>query len=773
LPELLELMTVNYRPFVLTQDGYIEIFDRGKIIKAITKDIEFLKAQNPEAELIGPDEVKRIAEEVERNIFKMDFRNNDVISSDTIRGLVVGELYKIEKIDLLNIAEIVGPRLTDVLKIWNISDDEAHESAILDASNQETMHKRLADIIAEKAMWRLLPESIVKSHLSGELWIHDREYFFTRSFCLDSDLRYIFYYGLYPDGRGISFPVARAARRAEVAFLHAAKALASAQCNCAGGQGYQSFNIFIAPYLESKSYDVIKQLAQMFVFEMGQMTAARGAQAVFSSIQLFPGVPEIWKDKPAIYKGQISDRKYGEFDRETRLLFKAFMEVFYEGDARGRPFSFPKPEIVITREFLDEKVFDEHCRSQFGAIPSYKDLYRLAFKLALKNGAPYFDNQYGNTDPLNSISCVQCCAYGFQADAKSDAEFRDRLNFRDGAHFDCLGSMQVISLNLPRAAYISGGNFYRSLDYLKDLIDKCIEIFKIKKNSIKRQPSPFIKQMPIDPNDENKHAPPYCNHDKLSYIIGIVGLNEYTQAMIGKQLHEGDEAVILGNSLLAGLNLHVGKVAHENDMIISLARTPAESTAQRFAVADLMRYPEHARHYVKGNLSKALELIDETRDLPIEYSNGTHCSVNAPIPISKKAKIEGEFFKILKGGNIFHIWLGDLNPFYSLDSVVDENLNRIPLYESPQNEMIVDALMDFGLDLARNTPITYFAFSRDITICNKCNSIAYGLSDQCGYCGSIHVDHFARITGYMSAVSGWNEAKKQELLDRHRILSLG
>jgi anaerobic ribonucleoside-triphosphate reductase len=402
-------------------------------------------------------------------------------------------------------------------------------------------------------------------------------------------------------------------------------------------------------------------------------------------------------------------------------------------------------------------------------IPTNEEQYRLAFKLALRNGSPYFESQCHVENPLNSISCVQCCAYGFQSDAESDKEFYNKLNFVDGAHFDNLGSMQVISLNLPRAAYISVGQcdpFWYSLEYLKGMIDKCVEIFKHKRNAISKQASPFMRQTPTDPNDPTKNAPPFADLSKLSFVIGLVGLNEYVQVMTGKQLHESDEAVDLGLHLVAALNLYCGRVGHVNDMSISLARTPAETTAQRFAVSDLMNYPDQAVHYVKGNVESALEgLSSGTKNLPVEYSNGTHCAVNAPIALAKKAEIEGKFFEILRGGNMFHVFLSDVSPFMTLDTVLDENAKRVPKTETKEE---IDDLMAVGLNFAKNTPISYFAFSKDMTICLKCNSTSCGIHDKCPRCSSDLIDHVARITGYNSAVSGWNAAKKEELKMRHR-----
>ncbi len=81
--------------------------------------------------------------------------------------------------------------------------------------------------------------------------------------------------------------------------------------------------------MEGKSETEIRQLMQMFVYEMMQMMCARGGQTVFSSVQLSPGVPKLWKNIPIVAMGKVWDGKqaplrvYGEFEKEVRLGFKA------------------------------------------------------------------------------------------------------------------------------------------------------------------------------------------------------------------------------------------------------------------------------------------------------------------------------------------------------------------------------------------------------------------------------------------------------------------
>ncbi|MDD4497093.1 MAG: anaerobic ribonucleoside-triphosphate reductase, partial [Methanosarcinaceae archaeon] len=247
--------------------------------------------------------------------------------------------------------------------------------------------------------------------------------------CQDWDLRYFFYYGLMPDGVGSQSSVAKPAKNAEVAFLHAVKAMGSAQTNFAGGQGFYNFLTFLAPYLEGKTEKEIRQLMQMFVYEMMQMMCARGGQTVFSSVQLSPGVPKLWKDKPIVAMGKVWNgeqaplRTYGEFEKEVRLGFKALMDVMLEGDAWGKPFSFPKPEISIEPDFMEE---NEEFNKAHPDIPTYRELYRMTFELAAKFGTPYFDNQLPEYRGAGEgISCYQCLAADeFVSFAEPDGQVR-------------------------------------------------------------------------------------------------------------------------------------------------------------------------------------------------------------------------------------------------------------------------------------------------------------------------------------------------------------
>ncbi|MCK9577372.1 MAG: hypothetical protein M0R51_15820, partial [Clostridia bacterium] len=366
--------------------------------------------------------------------------------------------------------------------------------------------------------------------------------------CQDWDARYFFYYGLIPDGIGTQSSIAKPAKNAEVAILQLVKALGSAQTNFAGGEGLYNFLTFLAPYFEGKSEKEIKQLMQMFVYEMMQMFCARGGQVIFSSVQLTPGVNNLWKDKPIVAFGKVHDgtqaplRTYGEFEREVRLSFKTLMDVMIEGDAIGKPFSFPKPEISMEADFMQE---DEEFNKNNPDMLSYHDLYLKAFELAAKFGTPYFDNQLPEyRSAKGGISCYQCCAYQFSATPEDDAEFENKMYFRNGAHFS-MGSWMVMSLNCPRVAYEAEHNDEKLFKGLRTLMDNAIEIFKVKRkwmdNLITKGRIPFASQRPRDPNT-GEIGSMAVDFDSLVYTIGVIGINEMVQYHTGYQIHESKAA---------------------------------------------------------------------------------------------------------------------------------------------------------------------------------------------------------------------------------------
>jgi ribonucleoside-triphosphate reductase len=718
-------------PKVRTSDGFLIDWDREKIITNLQKESTLAK----EFFGISPmtkKEAELVTHIVENRVISM---NMPFISSHVVRELVNNTLLELSASDpdfliYKNVMTRVGTPVYDAYKIDVGDGFEKNENANLQ-NNPETIHKKKADLMSKEQYLLLMPPALANAHHNGDIHIHTLEYFGSRPFCMDHDLRYFLYYGFIADGLGYKSSVAGPPQHASVAVLQSVKVLAASQTNFSGGQGFMNYTMFIAPYLRGLSYEAIKQLAQMVYFELTQTYIARGGQPVFSSLQIPMGVPDIWKNVPVVMKGKVGPDTYGSYEDEVQSFYRAIQEVSLKGDYWGKPFNFPKQENYVSPEFF---------RSE------YDDLWLLAHQNVAKNGSQYFDNMipeyrgYGN-----GVACYQCCAYNFSSNPENDVHFSEKLNFVDGQHFS-MGGWQVASINMPRLAYRANGDYDKLLEYAQENMRRCIEVFKVKKMwmdaAIRNGTLPFATQRPKDLN--GKQGPSLVDFNELVYVMGVVGVNEMVEHFTGKQLHESPDAVKLAVRLLIDMEKYRKGLQVKHGMKLSLARTPAESTAQTFAVQDLVssEYREMAKPLVRGDRS----FIDKKngRDVPLYYTNGTHINVSANVSLGAKVDIEQKFFPILSGGNIFQIWMGEAQS------------DTEGLYKITKN-------------IVRNSQIGYFAYTKDLTICSDCNSTTGGLLDICPTCGSKNVKNWSRITGYYSDVSGWNEGKKSELRQRYRM----
>jgi ribonucleoside-triphosphate reductase len=599
----------------------------------------------------------------------------------------------------------------------------------------EVGHKQIADIITKDYYMRRFPKEIREAHQSGAIHIHTLEYFGTRSFCRSWDIRPIFMYGLKPDG-GKGATDAGPAQHLDVAILQMNKLLSIATTYYSGGQGLLYGLVFLSPYARGKTYKEIKQAIQMIFFEANQSILSRGGQVCFSSINVTPGVPKILEDVKAVYKGHIGPERYKDFEEEVKLLFKATMEVALEGDMYGRPFNFPKIELAMEPKFLAEE---------------YHDLMLSAFQLAAKTGGIYFDNLLMESKHADtSVSCSQCCAYSFKSDESSDDIFTKRLNFEDDESFQ-LGGHQVVSINLPRIAYLADHNDKKFMARIYDVMDIALEVFKIKKERVLKQAKngnlPFLTQ-------KTPKGASFIDIEGAVFELGVVGLNDAVQYHTGSQLHEGD--LTFAKTVLCAMQEQCKLMSEFNEMKIVLCRTPAETTAMRFAVCDMMsEHRAKAETVVKGDLNDAIRQIDEEpgqRNLAIYYSNGVSPTVSADISILQRARIESEMWQYLDGGSVTNLYIGEDNP-------------------DPEG------MMALTINIFQNTNIGYMCYTKDYSMCSNCNNIISGIKDKCPKCGSTELMVFSRITGYVSLAgvmrdgvleSRWNNGKAQELKDRHR-----
>ena len=427
---------------------------------------------------------------------------------------------------------------------------------------------------------------------------------------------------------------------------------------------------------------------------------------VFSDIDIEYGVPKICQDLPAVLPGgKIRDSiTYGDFEEEAILFARALTEVYLEGDYLGKPFFFPKPNYKLRRECFKKEGFDEFMI--------------LVHKVVAKFGSPYFLNLLAGYLPDNVFA--QCCRLVLAPDNQ------DWDDFRKG----CMrtGSLQVVTINLPRIAYEANGNEEKLFEILEKRMELAREVIELKRDIIIKR----MKQGALPFLTQDVDGEPYYRIDKVVRSIGFVGLNEMLKAHIGQELHESREAWKFGLEVIKRMMDITNEWCIETGQRWVITQTPAESCAHRLALLDLKEF--NGKAVVQGNVETCA----------VYYTNSSHVRVSADVPLFERLKIEGSFHPLCNGGMMAHVWIGE---------------------SSPNPEL----LWELTKKIAKKTLIGYWAYTKDMTFCRDCSKLSGGINRNCPFCNSKNVEWYSRVTGYYQRVSGWNDGKKQELLDRKRI----
>ncbi len=582
---------------VRTSDKEFEPFDKYKIVKSLIIETG-----------INKEIAEKIADDIERELKKMKVK---YITAPLIRELVNYKLIEYGLEEYRHKYTRVGLPIYDITKLIK---QGIRENANL-MYNPESIHKWVADeAMKQYSLLTIFPKHIADAHLRGDIHLHDLEYAPIRPVCLQHDLRPFFKNGLKVDGYGIHTSVSKPAKHPEVAIQHAAKVMMAAQTNMSGGQSIDEFNVWLAPYVKGLSYEKIKQLMQMFIYELNQMYVARGGQTIFSSINCELEIPNYLKDKPAIVGGKEKGT-YEEYEEEARLILEALVDVMIEGDAIGKPFLFPN--FIIK---LRENAF------------KYDELMLKIHKLSAKFGTPYFINMFPDWqgENTNSMGC------------------RTRLsdNWTGNPELDTLrtGNIQWYSLNLPRIAYEANGDDEKLFEILEEKLEILKEALLIKYRITKERLytdklMPFLTQE-IDGEE-------YYRYSNATLSFGFVGLNEMLKYHLGKELHEDKESVKFGEKVIRFMRDYADNLREETGLRWSVNQTPAESLAGRVARLDYKYYRDETLSVVRGDINDIRTLY---------YTNSSHVRVDAPVSLGEKIRIEEKFHPICNGGHILHIW---------------------------------------------------------------------------------------------------------------------
>ncbi|MFH0977921.1 MAG: anaerobic ribonucleoside-triphosphate reductase [Candidatus Woesearchaeota archaeon] len=678
--------------------------ENGKTLLTAFGDIGELSQEKIEGSLlketsIGQEKAHAIAQESYEELVKMKVpKTTNLVREVVCIKLLENGLEKENK----EYARL-GMPVYDIKKTIFVKDKENANTNY----NLDSIHKKLADSISSQyTLFYLLPPEVSKAHMTGQLHIHDLDYFPTRPFCFEHDIRFFLKEGFMSDGKGVHTAVSGPAKSLAVALIHAARILILSSTYFSGGQGYDSLNVFLAPYAKGLSFDELKQAIQAFVFELDQLDVVKGGQTPFTSASLEFNIPKYLKDIPVVLPGgkQTEKESYFDYQDESRRLIDAFTEVMMRGDYAGKSFHFPKPEYKIRNETLKD--------------PSAEDTLAKVHKLVAKYGTPYFLNMAAPYMPEALQS--QCCRYFL----RPDGDFWDDI--KTGTVRG--GSIQSVTINLPNVAY-QAGDESRIYEVIDQRLALCKKVFDVKRTCIKQvMESGNASFLTMD-----CYGKPYYKLDKSTNSVGFIGLNEMVKSLTGEELHETDSAWKLGLKIIKYLSDKIDEYKETTGERWGTVQTPAESAAYRLATLDLKNFGSKAT--VCGNVKEG----------DVYYTNSSHVNYGANIPLFTRLKIDSSFHPLVQGGAISHIWLGEADP-------------------DP------GALLKLTKRICTQTLTSYFAYTKDTTYCHSCKRTFGGVFEKCPNCKASGdtISWYSRVTGYITPVKSWNKGKLQEFLDRKK-----
>ena len=454
----------------------------------------------------------------------------------------------------------------------------------------------------------IYPKEIADAHKSAAFHIHDLGWL--TGYCAGWSLRELLYEGF----NGVpGYLQCDPAKHMATAISHMVNFLGTLQNEFAGAQAFSSVDTYLAPYvrIDKLSYADVKNAMQTLVFNCS-VPCRWGTQTPFINFTFDWTCPKDLREQRPFVGKKMVDFTYGDLQPEMDMINKAFIEVMTEGDALGRPFTFPIPTYNITDDFPWEH-------------PNVKPLFALAAKYGIPNFQNFLNSDLNPTDVRS-----MCC--------RLRLDVRELLK-RGGGLFgsaEKTGSIGVVTINLARLGYKHKGDregLLRELKYLLDLARDSLEIKrKILSKNLERGLYPFTKRY-------------LGNWNHHFSTIGINGANE----MVMNFTNGSDNiATVFGKNLVLEvmdfIRTNLADFQEKTGNLYNLEATPAEGCAYRFAKTDKKEFPDI--------------LTAGTADAPY-YTNSTQLPVYFTDDPFVALEHQEELQRKYTGGTMLHLYMGE------------------------------------------------------------------------------------------------------------------
>ena len=612
------------------RDGKVVDFNPIKITDAIWKAAQAVGGKDYKKAVQLTDKVMEV---LEKNLKKGELPSVELVQ-DIVEKTLIEEghartakayiLYRKQHQDMREIGGLLKD-IDTVDDYLSMMDWKVNENSNMAYSLQGLNVYATENIISHYWLNKIYPPEIGEPHTKGSYHIHDLGTL--GAYCVGWDLKDILLLGF----QGVSGKIeSKPAKHFSTALMQIVNYLYTLQGEAAGAQALSNFDSLLAPFIryDDLKYKEVKQEMQKFLFNMNVPTRV-GFQSPFSNCTMDLIVPDYMKDEPVIIGGDLKDDNYSDFADEMDIINKSFDEIMYEGDAKGRPFTFPIPTINITKDFKWDN-----------------DNLDSLWKLTVKYGIPYFSN-FINSDMKPDDVRSMCCRLRI-----SNRELKKRGGGLFGAN-PKTGSCGVVTINMPQIGYLAkdDNDFFERLDVLMDLAKQSLEI--------KRELIENLTFSGLHPysrfylGDVKKTFGEYWkNHFST---IGLIGMNDALLNFMNKSI--GDkEGKAFAEKVLDHMRDKMADYQEETGNIFNLEATPGEGTSYRLPRIDKLNYPD-IRIYNQEKYNGGHR--DEVEPY---YTNSTQLPVGFTDDIFEALDLQDSLQSKYTGGTVLHIFMGEYEP---------------------------------------------------------------------------------------------------------------
>ncbi|NCB49276.1 MAG: ribonucleoside triphosphate reductase [Alphaproteobacteria bacterium] len=455
-------------------------------------------------------------------------------------------------------------------------------------------------VIANYWLSHVYPEEIGQRHRAGDYHIHDLD--MLSGYCAGWSLRVLLEEGF----NGVQNKTESAPpKHLGTAFSQMVNFLGTLQNEWAGAQAFSSADTYLAPFIrvDKMSYEEVKQNMQSFIFNLN-VPSRWGTQTPFTNLTFDWVCPEDLQAKHPVIGGKQMDFTYGDLQEEMDMLNRAYIEVMSQGDAKGRPFTFPIPTYNITKDF-----------------PWNSKNAEAMFEMTAKYGLPYFQNFINSSLSPKQVRSM-CC--------RLQLDLRQLLAKGNGlfGSAEQTGSIGVVTLNCARLGYLNKGNKEALLARTDELLMLARTSLEMKRKTIQEHIDkglfPYTK----------RYLGTLRNHFST---IGVNGINEMIRNFTNDAHDITDD---WGHNFAVEFLEHIRQkmleFQEETGHMFNLEATPAEGTTYRFAKEDKKRFPDilqagtnEAPYYTNssqlpsGFTDDPFEALDMQEELQSKYTGGT------------------------------------------------------------------------------------------------------------------------------------------------------